>query len=481
VNHLQHIIPSDSPTVDNHPSMGSCRSQSAKSGSRRTRSQRTESNSSRREFLKYLGVSSAVAPFLWNLPEVGFANVVSGRRKQRLIVMFSPNGIVPKNFWPDEEGGDFKLKPILKPLEKYKDQMLIMNGVSNKIRGDGDSHMRGMGCLLTGIELFPGNIQGGSHTPAGWAKGLSIDQEIKNYLQKNPETRTRFGSLEFGVVVPNKADPWTRMVFAGPNQPIAPIDNPYDMFEKMYGKLNDQQTIKSILDPLKEELKSVKSSLGSQGRNLIEQHETFVREMEIEIQAGPREVNPKALPTIESGVKNENDNMPLLSRMQIELLVNSLQTDMTRVATLQFTRSVGGARLKSLGIEENHHALSHESDRDKDAQEKLTKIDTWFCEQLKYLVDKLATTPEADGSGMMLDNTTVVWTNELGQGNSHTLNNIPFVMVGGGLDFKMGRSLKYKKLAHNRLLISLAHAFGHHIESFGNKQHSHGGVISELS
>ena len=235
------------------------------------------------------------------------------------------------------------------------------------------------------------------------------------------------------------------MVFAGPNQPIAPIDNPYDMFEKMYGKLNDQQTIKSILDPLKEELKSVKSSLGSQGRNLIEQHETFVREMEIEIQAGPREVNPKALPTIESGVKNENDNMPLLSRMQIELLVNSLQTDMTRVATLQFTRSVGGARLKSLGIEENHHALSHESDRDKDAQEKLTKIDTWFCEQLKYLVDKLATTPEADGSGMMLDNTTVVWTNELGQGNSHTLNNIPFVMVGGGLDFQYGAVVESTK------------------------------------
>ena len=439
------------------------------------------SKNHRRSFLKSLGASSAVAPFLWNLPELGMANIVSGRKKQRLVFMFSPNGIVPRNFWPDEQGRDFKLKRILAPLEKYRERMLVLHGVCNKVRGDGDSHMRGMGCLLTGIELFPGNIQGGSHTPAGWSKGISIDQELKSFLQKNPETRTRFGSLEFGVVVPDKADPWTRWVFAGPNRPIAPLDNPYDMFEKMYGKLNDRETLKSILDPLRSELKAVKSAMGAEGKGLIEQHEAFVREMELEIQRGPREVNPKALPRLEQGVKNENDNMPQLSRMQVDLLVNAFQTDMTRVATLQYTRSVGSARLKLLGIEEGHHALSHESDRDKEAQEKLTKIDTWFCEQLKYLVDKLASTAEPDGSGMMLDNTTVVWTNELGKGNSHTLDNIPFVLIGGGLNFQMGRSLKFKRIAHNRLLMSLAHAFGHHLDSFGNPRLSEGGVISDLT
>ena len=93
--------------------------------------------------------------------------------------------------------------------------------------------MRGIGCLLTGTELFPGNIQGGSDTPAGWSKGISIDQEIKNFLQAKPETtRTRFGSLEFGVMVPDRADTWTRMSYAGPNKPLAPIDDPYQMFAK---------------------------------------------------------------------------------------------------------------------------------------------------------------------------------------------------------------------------------------------------------
>ena len=115
----------------------------------------------------------------------------------------------------------------------------MLNGISNKVRGDGDSHMRGMSCLLTGIELLPGNIQGGGGNPAGWASGISIDQEIKNFLQSRPETRTRFGSLEFGVAVPDRADPWTRMSYAGANQPIAPVDDPYQMFGKLYGRMKD--------------------------------------------------------------------------------------------------------------------------------------------------------------------------------------------------------------------------------------------------
>ena len=125
-------------------------------------------------------------PFLLNLPSLGFAN--QGKRKQRIVFIFSPNGTIPPAFWPDEEGELESFKEILQPLEPFRKQTLILHGLSDKIRGDGDGHMRGIGCLLTGIELFPGNIQGGSDTPAGWAKGISIDQEIKNHLQKDAAT-----------------------------------------------------------------------------------------------------------------------------------------------------------------------------------------------------------------------------------------------------------------------------------------------------
>ena len=421
---------------------------------------------SRREFLRDLGVGAAALPFVGNLPGLGFAN--QARPKQRLVVLFSPNGILPKEFWPNAAGADFALKPILKPLEPFKKQTLILNGVCDRIRGDGDGHMRGIGCLLTGIELFPGNIQGGSDTPAGWSTGISVDQEIKNHLQKDSATRTRFGSLEFGVLVPDRADTWTRMSYAGPNKPLTPVDDPYQMFGKLYGRAKDQELLASVLDGVKDDLKAVAGSVGAEDRRLLDEHTTFVREMEKDLKEGAAAAAGHPVPEIEPGVKEENNNIPTISKMQIDLMVNAFKADFARVATLQYTNSVGMARMRWLGVEEGHHELSHEPDSNEKAQEKLLKINTWFCEQLAYLAKRLAETPEPGGPGSMLDNTTLIWTNELGKGNSHTLDNIPFVLVGGGLGFQTGRSLQFKRVAHNRLLMSLAHGFGHRVKTFGN-------------
>jgi hypothetical protein len=431
---------------------------------------------SRREFLKTLGISAASLPFLLNLPSLGFAN--QQRRKQRLVIMFSPNGIVPSTFWPDVEGFEFKFKESLSPLEELKSKTLVLHGVCDKLRGDGDAHMRGIGCLLTGIELFPGNIQGGSDTPAGWSSGLSIDQEIKNFLQKDEATRTRFGSLEFGVLVPDRADTWTRMVYSGPNKPIAPIDDPYQMFHKLYGRAKDQQHLKSVLDEIQEDLKKVSEHVSSEDRRLLEEHAALVREMEKELQAPAGKAAPHAEPELEPGVREETENMPKLTKMQIELMVSSFAADFSRVATLQFTNSVGGAKMKWLDVDEGHHELSHEPDSNEKVQAKLTKINKWYCEQMAYLAKRLAETPEPGGEGSLLDNTTIIWTNELGKGNSHTLDNIPFVMVGNGLDFAMGRSLKLPKVAHNRLLMALAHGFGHRIDKFGNSNFCKEGPLS---
>ncbi len=423
----------------------------------------------RRTLLKTLGLSAAAAPFVHGLPS--FAAAAAGEdkrpRKQRLIVMFSPNGTVPWNFWPDEEGRDFKFKEILSPLEKFKDRTLILKGVSNKIKGDGDRHMRGMSCLLTGIELFPGNIQGGSDTPAGWARGISIDQEIANFLQASEPTRTRFGSLHAGVIVPDRADPWTRMSYAGPNQPIAPIDDPYQMFKKLYGNVRDQATVRSVLDEVAGDLARVRRRVSREDRHLLAQHEAFVRKMEQDLAAQRERKTLTAVPELKAGVKNDNENMPLLSKMQIDLLVSGMINDMARIATLQFTRSVGQSRMTWLGVDETYHTLSHHANGNKDSQEKMTKINKWFCQQLAYLVQRLDQTPEPGGEGTMLDNTTIVWTNELGQGNNHTLDNIPWVLVGGGLNWDMGRSLKYDGVPHNRLLMALAHSFGHDLKTFG--------------
>jgi hypothetical protein len=435
--------------------------------------------SNRRDFFRSLGIGAAAFPFLLNLPSLGFANQQT--RKKRLVIMFSPNGIVPKTFWPDEDGDKFTLKASMTPLEPFKNRTLVLNGVCDKVRGDGDNHMRGMGCLLTGVELFPGNIQGGSDTPAGWASGHSIDQEIKTFLQSKADTRTRFGSLEFGVMVPERADTWTRMVYAGPNKPLAPIDDPYQMFGKLYGRVKDRETLRSILDDVRDDLKKVSSKISVEDRQLLQEHETFVREMEQELAESGNTTLTHAVPELEPGVKEDNDNIPRLSKMQIDLMVNSFSADFARVATMQYTNSVGGARMRWLGVNEGHHELSHNPDSDEASQEKLTKINTWYCEQMAYMAKRLAETPEPGGGGSLLDNTTIVWTNELGKGNSHTLDNIPFVLVGNGLDFKMGRSVKYPKLSHNRLLLSLSEGMGHPIKSFGNSNFCGEGPLPRLT
>lgn len=433
---------------------------------------------SRREFLRRAGISAATLPFIMNLPSLAFAN--TQQRKQRLLFMFSPNGTVIDQFWPDQVGADFELKRILKPLESWQDQMLVLRGISNKVRGDGDSHMRGMSCALTGKELFPGNIQGGSHTPAGWASGISIDQEITNFLQSRPETRTRFGSLEFGVCVTERADPWTRMSYDGPNKPVAPVEDPYQMFNKMYGDVRDQASIQSILDELTGDLQQVRKFVSAEDRRLLDEHADLVRDMERDMKAAAEQQLSIDPPELEVGIPVANDQMPEISRMQIELIVNGFANDMARVATLQYTKSVGNAKMKWLGIEDGHHSLSHEPDDNAEAQEKLTKINTWFAEELAYLVKRLAETPEPGGTGSLLDNTQIVWTNELGKGNSHTLHNVPWVLLGGGCNFKTGRSLKYDNTPHNRLHLAFAHAVGHPLESFGNPELSKGGPLEDL-
>ena len=439
---------------------------------------------SRREFLMATGVSAAAANFVLGLPSLSFAAAASESAKKRLVFVFSPNGVIPKHFWPDTQGADFELKRILQPLAELKDRMLTLHGVCNQIRGDGDGHMRGIGCLLTGIELFPGDIQGGSDTPAGWSQGVSVDQHLKNQLQANPETRTRFGSLEFGVMVPNRADTWTRMSYAGPNQPVAPIDNPYRMFDRLYGQTKNRATLASVLDVVSEDLKKLEQLASAEDRQLLRSHTEMVRKVEREIEtelASSSDSVGHAAPELPANVEDKNETMPQVAKMQMDLMVNSFAADFARVATFQITNSVGQPRMRWLGVDEGHHTLSHEPDSNEEAYEKLIKINTWYCEQVAYLAKRLAETPEPGGDGSLLDNTTIVWTNELGKGNSHTRNNIPFVLVGEGLGFQMGRAMDFGRVPHNRLLMSFCEGMGHPVESFGNPDFCGDGPLSGLN
>ncbi len=148
----------------------------------------------RRQFLHNLGVSAASLPFLSALPSLNGAPEI--QKRQRVVIMFSPNGTLPNEFWPDQEGEDFHFKSILEPLEPFKKQTLLLNGVYNKVLGDGDQHMRGMSCLLTGSPLLPGNIMGAAANPRGGPEAFPSTKSSANFVRA---TRQRARGL----------DPWS--------------------------------------------------------------------------------------------------------------------------------------------------------------------------------------------------------------------------------------------------------------------------------
>jgi hypothetical protein len=141
-------------------------------------------------------------------------------------------------------------------------------------------------------------------------------------------------------------------------------------------------------------------------------------------------------------------------------------------------RSVVQARMRWLDVQEGHHSLSHEPDYNQGAQDKLRRINAWFAGELAYLTRKLADKKEPGGEGSMLEHTIIVWTNELGKGNSHTHDNIPFLVLGTGAGFKMGQCHDFGGAPHNRFLLSLAHSFGHNLKTFGSARHCKDGPLS---
>ncbi len=200
--------------------------------------------------------------------------------------------------------------------------------------------------FANGHRVVSGDVQGGSDTPAGWSMGISVDQYLKNKLQADTRTQTRFGSIEMGVMVPERADTWTRMSYAGPNQTVAPIDNPYLMFDKLYGQTKNREMLASVLDGLSADFRKVEQMISAEDRRMLQDHMSMVRELEIELQTELSQKNKvanvgHAIPALPPNIEEENDNIPTITRMQMDMLVNSFMADFARIATFQITNSVG--------------------------------------------------------------------------------------------------------------------------------------------
>lgn len=404
---------------------------------------------------------------------------------KRFIVMYTPNGTIPKNFWPSNVNSetDFELSPILAPLANHKDDLLIIGGVDmlSAMAGNegglspGDAHQKGTGQCLTATELLPGNFVGGGGNLAGWAGGISVDQEIAHHIGQD----TPYASLELGVAV-QAANVSGRISYRGPGQPLPPENSPYVAYQRLFGDslgepLEVEQRVarrQSVLDVVADDYQKLRARLGGEDREKLHNHLLSIDAIRDRLDKAQVEFagacQPLALgPVIDV---NKIENMPVIGALQMDLLAMALACDITRVVTLMWTHSTSSAVLSFVdpAIKEGHHALAHKGDEDTIKVQHNTLINTWYASQLASLIARLKTIPEGDGT--VFDNTVILWTNEQSRGNNHDRRNLPYVIAGSAAGFfNTGRYVQFpSETAHNHLLISLLHSMGIDADTFGN-------------
>lgn len=392
---------------------------------------------------------------------------------KRFIVMFSANGTIPSAWTPAATSEtDFTLSPILSPLADHKSDLVIVRGLDQK-GGGGDGHQSGMGGMLTGQMLNAGAFAGVGAAPAGWAMGPSVDQRMAEALA----LLTKLRSLELGVQV-GSADNWGRMIYRAANQPLPPDDDPAGVYARVFSDLHTdpaelarlRRRRKSMLDGVAGQFTRLSGQVSTADRQRLDAHLTTVREIETRLTTDLVVSNPACRdPSIMPVSIGANDLFPAVGSLQMDLMVMALACDITRIASLQWSRSVSQTRFTWLDVTEGHHDLSHRPDSEPAALANLTKINTWYAQQLATLISRLKAMPDGAG-GSVFDGTLILWANELAKGNTHGRQNAGYVLAGNaGGALRTGRVLNYEGqgLPHNNLLVSILNAMGVPDAKFG--------------
>lgn len=449
----------------------------------------TQRRLTRRTFLRGLGGVAVSLPFLgMGLPGSEAFGQASGdgpKIPKRFIFITHPNGVISEAWFPPAVGReeDFQLQAVHQPLAAFRDKLTLFHGVhlSCSSVGPGEPHQTGMGGLLTGRPLQEGTFIGGDGSRAGWGDGISLDQ----YLAQKIGHDTPFGSLELGVRADTHAgsEVRSRLAYAGPGQPLPPLNDPFEVYQRLFSDfMTDDAAVRqlrerraSVLDSVMDQFGAVMRRAGAEDRQRLDQHLTLIRDLERRLQSGARGSEGCFKPNSPEQIEPDNEmTMPQIAQAHADLLIVAMACDLTRVATIQFSNAKNHIRFPWVDSLGDGHALSHAGPSNTDAMAQWIRRDVWHAEQIGYLMTRMSTIMEADGSSM-LDNTLIVWCSEIARGNTHSHRDMPFLMAGSmGGHFKTGRYVRYNDKPHNDLLVSILHAFGVEDESFGDARFCNG-------
>jgi len=437
----------------------------------------TQKRLARRTFLKGIGVSIGLPMLDAMSPALALGRSAAAPKPAiRLAFVYVPNGIVMNQWTPKAAGKDFEFTRILKPLEPFREDLLVISGLAShngNALGDGPGdHARAGAAFLTGVHC---KKTAGADIHAG----ISVDQ----IAAARTISETRFGSIELGCEDSRTVGDcdsgyscaYTNSIsWRTPTTPMPPEVNPRAAFERLFGTEDlslDQRTRarraryrKSILDLVTEDTQSLVKTLGPADRRKMDEYLVAVREIERRIETAEKD-NRQFKPQIDKpgGIPF---TFPEYAKLMYDLQVVAFQADLTRVSTLVVGRE-GSTRVYSeIGIPDPHHPLTHHRNN-PDWIEKITQINTFHVDLFAYFLKRLKST--ADGDGTLLDHSMIVYGSGLSDGNRHTHEELPVLLAGHGGALKPGQHIIYEhEPPITNLYLSLLDRMDVRTESLGD-------------
>ena len=399
----------------------------------------------------------------------------------RMAFLFVPNGAHMPDWTPVAEGADFDLPYILQPLRAYKNDLLVLSGLTHdKGRANNDGggdHARSAGSWLTGAQPLKSE---GSQIRVG----TSADQIAAQVLGKE----TRFPSLEVGLEPGRqggKCDTGYSCAYSNniswrnESTPMSREINPRLVFERFFSnqlpkevsenQARRQRYKKSIIDFVLEDAKALSGRVGGHDQQKLNEYLSAVREIELRVENAEKMVAAaKDAPSlgyeIPEGIPESYEEH---AKLMMDMVVLAFQTDATRICTFMLANEGSNRSYRNIGVSDGHHSLSHHEGNPA-KQAKIREINRFHMQQYAYLLERLKTTPEGDSN--LLENSMVVYGGGLADGNRHEHENLPIIMAGhGGGSITPGRHVRYSsETPMCNLLVSMLERVGAPVSSFGD-------------
>jgi len=406
---------------------------------------------SRRKVLRGIGATFALPMLDAMVP--AFAEVERSSTPTRVAFVYLPNGAIPNKWTPtDEVGGAFQMSPILKPLEPFRDYMTVLSGLSNVealgIPGEaGGEHTRAAAAYLTCVHPYVQDVDGLFNRKVGISVDQILAREFGKYtqlasLELGVESDAILGSCDGDNCTYNNTISWLNETTALPIQ-----NNPRAVFERLFGDSNTTSQAdrlarirerKSLLDFVGSEISRMAKVLGASDREKLDQYLDAIRDVERRIQVA-EEQSWRELPSFEkpAGIPRQFDDH---ARLMLDLMVLAFQTDMTRVSTFMLGAEMTTMAYPEIGVPDPYHPLTHHQG-DVSKIEKAAMINTYQTSKFSYLLEKLRSTPDGDGS--LLDHSIITYGGGLGDANLHLPTELPIVLVGDRNLIPGGRHLRF--------------------------------------